>query len=154
MTQAVPSLKQLDALIGQWEMQTSVDGQFLGQGQAVFEWLEGGAFLVQHADAHALPQAPAEWVENSPFPVTTLIGLDDSSGAFTMLYADARNVYRVYQMSLRAGIWKIWRYAPGFSQRFTGVFSQDGHTITAYWESSSDGVDWEHDFDLTYTKLQ
>lgn len=85
-----PVLRRLEALVGQWQTQTSVDGQALGRGQATFEWLESEAFLVQHAHGAALPGAPVEWVENSPFPVVTIIGLDDSSERFTMLYADAR----------------------------------------------------------------
>lgn len=57
-------------------------------------------------------------------------------------------------MSLIAGVWKLWRDAPGFYQRFTGNFSTDGQTITARWENSSDGKNWEHDFDLVYTKVK
>ena len=70
-----------------------------------------------------------------------------------MLYADARGVFRVYQMSFADGVWKIWRYAPGFYQRFTGNLSADGNTITAQWEGSSDGSTWRPDFDVTYRKV-
>jgi hypothetical protein len=31
--------------------------------------------------------------------------------------------------------------------------SKNGQTITARWEKSFDGSTWEHDFDVTYTKL-
>ena len=68
-------------------------------------------------------------------------------------YADARGVFRVYQMSLSERVWKMWRHAPGFFQRFTGTFSDDGKTITGRWKKSSDGSNWEPDFDLTYTKV-
>ena len=72
-----------------------------------------------------------------------------------MLYFDSRGISRVYQMSLSEdGIWKMWREAPGFFQRFTGKISKDGNTITARWERSNSGVFWEHDFDLTYTRLE
>ena len=47
----------------------------------------------------------------------------------------------------------MWRDTPGFSQRFEGNVSADGRTITAYWEKSFDGSQWEHDFDVTYTKI-
>ncbi len=70
-----------------------------------------------------------------------------------MLYSDARGVSRVLQMSLSNGVWKMWRNAPGFLQRFTGSFSNNGNTITGYWEKSGDGSNWERDFDLTYTKI-
>ena len=29
----------------------------------------------------------------------------------------------------------------------------DGNTITGPWETSSDGSDWTHDFDITYTRV-
>jgi hypothetical protein len=60
----------------------------------------------------------------------------------------------MYRMSLDGGVWRQWRDSPGFSQRFVGTLSQDGGTIKAYWEKSSDGVNWKHDFDLTYTKVK
>jgi len=52
------------------------------------------------------------------------------------------------------GLNQLWRDAPGFSQRLTGTFSDDGQTITCRLEKSSDDVHWEHDFDLTYTKVE
>jgi hypothetical protein len=151
-----PAPRQLDALVGAWEIQASGGGQPLGKARTAFEWLEGGAFLIQHADSmpteHPLPP---EWVANSPFPLTTIMGLDDASETFFMLYADARGVSRVYQMSLGDGVWKIWGQAGSeFFQRFTGSFSDDGGTITAYWERSRDGSTWELDFDVEYTKVK
>ena len=70
-----------------------------------------------------------------------------------MVYLDSRGVSRIYQMTLSADIWTIWREFPGFSQRFNGMFSDDNHVITARWDKSSDGSNWEHDFDLTYTRV-
>ena len=70
-----------------------------------------------------------------------------------MLYYDTRGVSRIYQVSLDGGAWKIWREAPGFRQRFTGTFGDGGRTIHGRWETSDNGSAWEHDFDLTYTKL-
>lgn len=151
-----PALKRLEALVGEWEIQVFVGGQPIGRGgaKATFEWMQGEKFLVQHARTESTEGMPAEWVENSPMPLTTIIGLDDAREEFTQLYADARGVFRVYQMSLHDGVWKLWRDAPGFSQRFTGTFSDDGNVITGAWELSTDGTNWEHDFDLTYTRTQ
>jgi hypothetical protein len=84
---------------------------------------------------------------------TWIIGPDDAAGTYCVLHYDSRGVSRIYQMSLSDGVWKVWRDFPGFSQRFSGNFSEDGNTITASWEKSVDGSKWEHDFDLTYTKL-
>jgi hypothetical protein len=84
---------------------------------------------------------------------TMIIGRDDSAETYFVLYFDSRDVSRVYQMSLVDGVWKMWREAPGFWQRFTGRFSDDGNTIMASWEKSGDGSNWKHDFDLTYSKV-
>jgi hypothetical protein len=151
-----PVLGRLDALVGEWEFQASVGGQPAARGHTTFEWLDDGAFLVQRADAEPPTEAtPPEWVANSPFPVTTIIGLDELSERFCYAYADARGVCRVYQMSLNDGVWKIWGQAgPEFFQRFTGRVSDGGNTITARWEASRDGSSWDTDFDLTYTKVK
>src|SRR5690242_16141887 len=134
-----PALKQLEALIGEWEVEVP---QFPGQrGRARFEWLEGGAFLRFHADA---PEpAPS---------ATLLISRDDTSDIYTVFHYDSRGVSRVYQMSLQGNLWTIWRQAPGFHQRFEGTLSEDRNSIQAAWEKSVDGVAWEHDFDLIYTR--
>ena len=145
-------LEQLDALVGEWEIETTINGQTLRGAQTTFDWLEDGAFLGQHEEIGDTSMVPDEVIENLPFPIVAIIGLDDSNEQFSMLYADARGVFRVYQMSLTNGVWKIWRDAPGFSQRFTGTFSDDGDTINGYWELSDDGTEWEHDLDLTYLR--
>ncbi len=30
----------------------------------------------------------------------------------------------------------------------------DGNTVTGYWEKSIDGHEWEHDFDVKYSKAK
>jgi hypothetical protein len=151
-----PVLSRLDALVGEWEMHASIAGQPTGVARASFGWIEQGAFLVQRADAGPpLPGAPAEWLTNSPFPLTTIVGLDDSSETFCYAYADARGVHRVYRMSLNDGVWKIWgQSGPEFFQRFTGTFSDDGNTITGSWDMSRDGSHWKRDFDVTYSRMK
>jgi hypothetical protein len=150
---AEASLRRLDVLAGEWEMESSIGGQVVGRSRARFEWAEAGAFLVQRADGEPAEVAPPEWVINSPFPLTTVIGMDDTTESFSMLYADSRDVFRIYQMSLHDGVWRLWREAPDFHQRFTGRFSADGDTITGAWEMSRDGSTWRPDFDVTYRKI-
>jgi hypothetical protein len=65
----------------------------------------------------------------------------------TQHYYDSRGVARVYEMSLADGAWKLWREAPGFCQRFSGVLSDDGTRIDGAWQKSDDGAEWTHDFD-------
>lgn len=145
------ALARLAALVGRWTVQPKVEG--VGTAWTEFSWHEGGQFLRQYTDADAVPEsAPQDWRENAPFPTTALIGLDDSTDEFTMLYADARGVYRVYRMTFADGVWRLWRDAPGFHQRFTGTLSADGATMDGQWEMSPDGADWHLDFELTYRR--
>ena len=135
-----PALKELEALVGEWEVEVP---QFPGpRGRAIFEWLEGGAYLRLRADAP------------DPAPSATLIiSRDESSETYTLLHYDSRGVSRVYQMSFGEGVWKMWREAPGFWQRFSGTLSDDDSSIRGAWEKSPDGSNWEHDFDLIYRKV-
>ena len=137
-----PALQSLEFLAGEWEMELSnaaflPDPSVTVKGRVSFEWLEHGAFICMRMGGDA----------------TWLISRDDSRSDYQAFYYDARSVSRVYEMSFSDGIWKIWREAPGFSQRYEGAVSHDSTNITAHWEKSFDGSTWEHDFDVTYTKL-
>jgi hypothetical protein len=82
-----------------------------------------------------------------------LIHRDDANRGYKAFYYDDRKVSRIYEMSFTDNIWKLWREAPNFSQRFEGTISNDGNKLLAKWEKSTDGQTWEHDFDVTYTRL-
>lgn len=144
-----PVLKPLEGLVGDWEMEIS-NASFLPRlsdrvkgGPVLIEWVQDGAFLVIHMGDKSAGPPQALW----------LIDRDDSTPNYTVLYYDARSVSRIYKMSFSEGVWKMWREAPGFWQRYESTVSKDGKTMTAHWEKSSDGSRWEHDFDVTYTKL-
>lgn len=144
------ALRRLDGLLGEWETEASFEAGFFGpgspavsgRGRTTFEWFDGGFFLIQRATAED-PGAPSGIM---------IIGLDTEPGTFEQHYFDSRGVARVYQMSLDGTTWKLWRAAPGFHQRYTGVFSEGGNRITGAWEKSEDGSNWSHDFELRYTK--
>lgn len=147
-------LQNLDALVGTWDVTATIDGEDMGSSQTRFFWMDGESFLVERMGDDSPPSvAESDWAANAPDSVTMIIGLDDTNERYSALYADARDVFRVYQMTLSDGVWTLWRDAPGFSQRFRGTFSEDGNTISGRWEASSDGEHWEYDFDLTYTKV-
>ncbi len=57
-------------------------------------------------------------------------------------------------MTLEGGVWAMWRESPGFSQRFKGTIKDDGNIISALWDKSTDGSHWEHDLELTYTRVR
>lgn len=71
-----------------------------------------------------------------------------------MLTFDERGVSRKYEMTLRDNIWKWWRNAPGFCQRYEGRIVDGGNTIVGKGELSKDSVSWEKDLDLTYTRVE
>jgi len=142
------ALERLHVFIGKWKTEiTSMsfhpDPSAVAHGHTSFEWLEGGAFLTQQTE-----------VPGSEFPrATAVMGPDDNGETYCMLYFDSRGVSRMYQMSFSDGTWKLWRDFPGFSQRFIGTFGDDHNVITARWEKSADGSNWEQDFDITYKKI-
>lgn len=146
------ALSRLDALVGEWDM-WAADLQ-AGPVRTEFAWLEGGAYLVQRADLGPATALPPEWVGHAPFPTSTITGYDDTTDEFTMLYADGRGVARVYRTSLTDGVWRQWRAAPGFHQRFTATFDEKGETITGGWERSEDGEVWAVDFDVRYVRAR
>ena len=140
----------LERLAGTWEFEPLVDGQSAGRGRATFEWLDGGAFLVQRSEAEWTDPG---WAENAPRAVQAVIGFDDTTGEIVQLYADDRGVFRVYRGTLTDEEWRLQRAAPDFHQRFIGVFRDDGRTIDGRWESSPDGEAWELDFPIAYRKV-
>jgi hypothetical protein len=111
--------------------------------------MPGRRFLIQRWEV-PVPEAPDG---------IAIIGTDpESEGNFLQHYFDSRGIARVYKMSLSDRRWKLWRDTPDFSplefaQRYTGTFGDDGRVITGSWERCHDGASWEHDFDLTYTKV-
>jgi len=109
-----PALANFQPLVGRWAVEIIwsedthrlVGGPASLKGLAGFEWCEYGRFLRHTIGAEGAP--PARW----------MIGRDETSDEFTALYADSRGVSRVYAMSLAGDVWKIWRSASGFHQRF------------------------------------
>ena len=150
------ALKALAALVGEWTMEVSFPSDEPGSsggkspvGRAAFEWILGGRFLAERTEIPD-PDVPDSWA---------IIGADLDTQAYTQHYFDSRGVARLYSMTLSDGIWTLLRETPdftplGFSQRFTGTFSDDGGTIHGRWETSRDGSTWKYDFDLRYTKAR
>lgn len=147
-----PALQQWDVLVGEWDMWAR--GDEAGPVRSEIAWLEGGAYLVQRSDIGPETAVPADWEEHLPFPTVTMTGYDDTTEEFTTLYADGRGVARVYNASFSDGVWKQWRSAPGFNQRFTATLSEDGDTLTGAWEMSTDGENWAVDFDVRYARVR
>jgi hypothetical protein len=146
------SLDRLEALIGTWEVEATFDAGFFGPGsppiterggRTTFEWLEGRFFLLQRFTV----EHPA-----APSGIAIIGAAGDDPETFQQHYFDSRGVARVYRMSLEGNVWKVWREAPGFWQRYEGRISEDGGRIQGAWEKSEDGAEWKHDFVLNYVR--
>ena len=140
------TLQRLDAFVGKWTVEMVFPGEegFTAQTQASFEWLDDDHFFLVYRAG----------TPGSDLPVGhCIIGADNTMDSYTMLYSDSRGFARIYQMSLKDGVWKQWRDDPAFYQRSSLTFSEDGRSITGSHENSEDGMNWKHDFDLTYTRV-
>lgn len=147
---STPTLEALEPFIGEWNLEPQFSFPVPGDvtGRAVFEWMAGGRFLVEHWEV-SHPDAPDG---------IALIGPDHSGEAYVQHYFDSRGIARVYQMGFTSGLWTLSRttadFSPlQFSQRYSGRFSDDGRTIDGTWEICHDGKTWEKDFDLTYRRI-
>ena len=141
-----PALKPFQVLVGNWSTTGShalIPDTRL-HGRTSFEWLENGAFLMMRSEIDE-PGVPSG---------IAIIGSDDSTGEFFMLYFDERGVSRKYEVSLQDNIWRWWRNAPGFSQRYEGTIVDGGAAIIGKGEVSRDGLSWEKDLDLDYKRVQ
>jgi hypothetical protein len=141
-----PALQPFSVLIGNWNT-TGTHGlvpDTILQGRTSFEWLEGGAFLLMRSE-----------IDDPRFPKgIAIIGSDDSEGEYYMLTFDERGVSRKYDVALHDNIWKWWRNAPGFYQRYEGSIVDSGNMIISKGELSKDGLSWEKDLDLTYKRVE
>lgn len=143
---AQEALKKLEPLVGAWSLEAIPPGgePWPGEARATFEWHDSGAHLVQRW-AIEMPEAPDG---------VSIIGCDAANGTYYQLYSDERCVCRVYQMSIDADEWKLWRNGAPFSQRFTGRFEDDGDTIVGRWELAEKGRKFITDFDLIYRRAE
>lgn len=140
-----PALEPFKKLIGEWTTTGThpyVPGTTF-HGRTVFEWMEGGAFVIMHSeiDEKEIPSGIA------------IFGSDDATGEFFMLYFDERTVSRKYEVSFKDNILTWWRNAPNFSQRQILTLT-DANTITGRGEMCRDGKTWEDDLSLAYTRIK
>jgi hypothetical protein len=141
-----PALDALKLLIGEWKTVGThpLFPDTILLGRSSFDWIEGGAFLIWHSE-----------IEKEGFPNgVAIVGSDDATGEYSMLYFDERKVSRKYDVSFQDNVIKWWRNAQGFSQRYSWIFADDGNSITGKGELCEDGKTWEKDLDLTYTRIK
>lgn len=145
---ANPGLADLAGLVGDWEVEIW-NASFLPSpkervsgGRVQFEWIEDGALLAMRQLGDSDGPPASRWI----------IGRDQASDEYAVCYSDNRGVSRIYSMSFKGTEWKLWRDNDEFAQRFHATLSGDGDVLTGQWEKSSKGGEWEHDFNLKYTR--
>lgn len=137
-------LTGMAAMVGEWKTTTTL---YPGvAGHTTIEWLAGEAFLLVRYTAPD-PSVSRTWV----------VGADDiHPDQLVILQHDQHGERRVYQGSFDGPLWRVWRDAPGASQRFTGSLNETGNTLRATWERSDSELDprtWEHELDIVYTRI-
>ena len=135
-------LEPFQALVGEWTTEATHPAypSTVVRGHTVVEWLKGEHLLIHRSTA-----------DHPDFPDAIAV-IGALADGLSMHYFDSRGVHRVYEVSLHDGVLRIWRDAPGFSQRFTGTFGDDGNTISGLWELSSDGSTWDDDLEITFRR--
>lgn len=140
------ALEKYKKLLGTWDLAGShrlMPGVRIS-GTCVIAWLQDGGLITIKTtiDQKEIPEAFA------------VLGHDDKndSKTDTMLYFDERGVSRIFEVNLDNNVWKYWRNAPHFSQRFTGTLQDDGKTIIGLSELCEDDITWQRDLELIYTR--
>lgn len=141
-----PALKQFSSLVGEWKTVGShpyIPDTVL-HGRVVFDWLEGGAFLIMHSEVDE-PRIPDG---------ISIFGSDDVEKKLFMLYFDERGVSRKFDVTIEGNQLKWQRDDPSFSQRMVTTIEDDGKKLISQGEMSRDGKPWEKDLALTYTRIK
>ncbi|MEA3052939.1 MAG: hypothetical protein QOG72_1842 [Sphingomonadales bacterium] len=137
-----PALKPLEFLVGEWRtsgIHPMAAGEAL-RGRTSFSWHEGGAFLVMRSE-----------VDHPKFPDgVAIIGSDDASGKFAMIYFDERGVSRILDVTVgdRSVTWR--HDDPDFAQSLTLAAAGDG--LVSKGRMSKKGGEWEDDLSEVFTR--
>ena len=141
MTDRDPLLAPFEALIGTWSTETKhrlVDEVVLGD--ATFEWLQGGQFIVlrSHNEHELFPDA------------ISVIGRPESGDGLVLEYFDSRGVRRTYGISLEGDVLRWWRNELGFKQRTYAKLGPDSFELVGQLAETPD--DWVDDIRTMYRR--
>ena len=137
-------LEPFEALIGEWTMELThpMLPDTVVRGRLVFEWLEGGRFLIQRA-VNEHPQFPDS---------ICVIGVMEGDEGLSMQYFDSRGVHRVYGIGFDGSELTMERDQPGFAQRASATLSDDGSTLAGVWQLNEDDQGFRDDLAFTYRR--
>jgi hypothetical protein len=139
-----PALAPLAFLIGEWETigtHPLVPGETL-RGRTSFAWHEGGAFLIMRSE-----------IDHPLFPSgVAIIGSDDGTGRFAMIYFDERGTSRLIEVEVGNGEISWRRDTPEFSQSLT--IRAEGDNLVSTGRMSEIGGDWADDLSQRFIRAE
>ncbi|MEP6781278.1 MAG: hypothetical protein ABJC26_15380 [Gemmatimonadaceae bacterium] len=139
-----PRLALFGPFIGVWNtvgQHNMMPGVTL-HGRTAFEWHEAGGFVCVRSDIDE-PRIPS---------AIAIIGSDDHSDGFNMLYFDERAISRRFEMAIEGRVLRWWRLVTDFSQRYVLTVSLDGKTLHGVSSLCKDGKHWEQDMEQSYSR--
>jgi hypothetical protein len=119
-----PDLKSLDKLVGTWKLSGGLHGQI------IFEWMEGGFFLIQHVDLeHDGHKIKGLKIIGHLQPFEEEPSKDIKSRFYSFL--DGMTLDYVYEVN--GDTLTIWAGERGSPAYFKGKFSDDSNTLAGGW---------------------
>lgn len=114
-----PDLKNLDRLVGTWKITGGAEGQ------TVYEWMEGGFFLIQRVDFGESKGIEMIGHEQK-------YGQEPSPEIKSRYYGTSGSTFD-YVYEVQGDTLMIWFGEKGSPAFYRGTFSEDGNTITGEW---------------------
>ena len=114
------ALRTLDRLVGTW----TVSGPGGLRGEVRYEWMDGGAWLVQQVDLRG--DDPTRGVE--------YIGWDEDAGELRSHYFAAAGELLEYTYRVEDDVLRIWFGGTDSPARYEGRFSPDGTVNSGAWQ--------------------
>ncbi|MBE0448521.1 MAG: DUF1579 family protein [Actinobacteria bacterium] len=140
-----PDLKNLDRLVGTWNLKGSEFGTY-GEikGQVTFEWMEGGFFLVQHVNINYAGQK-VKGIEIIGHE--RKFGEEPSEEIKSRFYDNMGNTLD-YVYEVDGDTLTIWGGEKGSPAHFKSKYTEDGNTSTGRWEWPGGG------YEVTATRVK
>ena len=151
---AAAGLTALEKLVGKWHTEGQQHEGPLGPSAPfaaveVFEWLEGGQFLIHRLDGHFGGQAAA--------CVEVLGKREDGQLVAHAFYSDGKRNDWTIRDEGPTLVWSgVWSKSAGsqLHVRYTVSFEDAGNTLVGKWEQSHDGQAWQSFLEARGTKAQ
>jgi hypothetical protein len=126
-----PALKRLgDALLGMWEISGDA------RGQATYEWMDGGFFLIQHIDLeHGQKNKGIEIIGREQ-----KFGDPPSKDIKSRYYGSTGETFD-YVYELDGNTLTIWGGERGSPAFYRGKISADGNTLKGSWQWRGGGYE-------------